>query len=298
MTQLSSPKTYDAVVIGGGPAGTQCALWLKMLGYTPIILEKNTMLGGQTLINPYPDAWNVAYKTLTGYEMAEQIHLNIQNEQIATCFNVRDIAISEHEKGFDLSFTADGKPRSLQSGYLVVATGVAANDGGIKSAHDIIIGPGKVIEATNFHDKYVFILGGGDNAFENYLKIKAKGAKSVKIFARHVRAMRKFIEKVPTENLYVGEYEVDDAHKTVNGKACDLICVMYGWKPAFKLPDNLKVLIDSKGFIEVDEQCKTSHPRIFAIGESTRRQHPCVTNAMSDGIVASKAIQKLLALIV
>ena len=87
---------------------------------------------------------------------------------------------------------------------------------------------------------------------------------------------------------------MDEANKTVNGQVCDIICVMYGWKPAFSLPSNLNILVDSKGFIEVDEQCKTSHPRIFAIGESTRRQHPCVTNAMSDGIVASKAIQKLI----
>ena len=33
-----------AVIIGGGPAGCQCALWLHMLGYDVLIVEKSKQL--------------------------------------------------------------------------------------------------------------------------------------------------------------------------------------------------------------------------------------------------------------
>jgi 2-polyprenyl-6-methoxyphenol hydroxylase-like FAD-dependent oxidoreductase len=31
-------------VVGGGPSGMSCALWLKHLGFVPILIEKNEKL--------------------------------------------------------------------------------------------------------------------------------------------------------------------------------------------------------------------------------------------------------------
>jgi 2,4-dienoyl-CoA reductase-like NADH-dependent reductase (Old Yellow Enzyme family)/thioredoxin reductase len=42
-------------VIGGGPGGMKCAMWLKERGHTPVIFEKTESLGGQIKTARYPD---------------------------------------------------------------------------------------------------------------------------------------------------------------------------------------------------------------------------------------------------
>ncbi len=42
-------------IIGGGPAGMKCALYLKERGHSPVIFEKSDALGGQLKTARYPD---------------------------------------------------------------------------------------------------------------------------------------------------------------------------------------------------------------------------------------------------
>ena len=44
-------------IIGGGPAGMSCALWLHNYGLYPIIIEKESALGGMARMSPYPNEW-------------------------------------------------------------------------------------------------------------------------------------------------------------------------------------------------------------------------------------------------
>lgn len=37
---------YDCTVIGAGPAGVSCAIWLKQLGFSVCIVDKNEKAGG------------------------------------------------------------------------------------------------------------------------------------------------------------------------------------------------------------------------------------------------------------
>ena len=42
-------------IIGGGPAGMSCALWLHNYGLHPVIIEQEAVLGGMAERNPYPN---------------------------------------------------------------------------------------------------------------------------------------------------------------------------------------------------------------------------------------------------
>ena len=44
-------------IIGGGPAGMSCALWLHNYGLRPVIVEQETALGGMARRSPYPNEW-------------------------------------------------------------------------------------------------------------------------------------------------------------------------------------------------------------------------------------------------
>jgi thioredoxin reductase (NADPH) len=49
------PRSTEAPVvpiIGGGPAGMSCALWLHNYGLHPVIIEKEPALGGMARLSP------------------------------------------------------------------------------------------------------------------------------------------------------------------------------------------------------------------------------------------------------
>ncbi len=56
--------TKVIAVIGGGPAGMSCALWLKHLDFSPIIIEQGPQLGGLQNISPFQNKW---YLGVPGY---------------------------------------------------------------------------------------------------------------------------------------------------------------------------------------------------------------------------------------
>jgi thioredoxin reductase (NADPH) len=68
MASISALK-FDAVVIGGGPAGASCALWLKLLGFSPTIIEERSRLGGLQNDSPYQNDWITPLVGLSGREV-------------------------------------------------------------------------------------------------------------------------------------------------------------------------------------------------------------------------------------
>jgi len=50
-----------------------------------------------------------------------------------------------------------------------------------------------------------------------------------------------------------------------------------------------------QGFLATDAvTAETSLPGVYAIGEVAQRMHPCVPTAMADGVIAAKAIERVL----
>jgi thioredoxin reductase len=181
----------------------------------------------------------------------------------------------------------------LRAPYLVLASGVRPADGGFRASENLLIGPGKQIAHRDFRDQSVAILGGGDNAFENYEFIRARGARSVHIFARSIRARREFLERIPPEDTSVGPYEVEAEAMTVAGQRYDVIVVLYGWTPALEFMRDHPLARDERGFVVTDRDSTESSIRnVFAIGEVAQRMHPCCVTSMADGVVAAKEIQR------
>jgi thioredoxin reductase len=159
----------------------------------------------------------------------------------------------------------------------------------------VIVGPGDEIMSADFQGKRVALLGGGDNAFENYAFVKERGASKATIYARTLRAQKQFVDRVPASDIVVGASDVDPAARTVNGQAYDWILVLYGWQANIGFLGDLQLTRDDRGFVQTDiVDAQTNVPGVYAIGEVAQRMHPCVPTAMADGVVAAKAIEKIL----
>ncbi len=292
MTQPMNNHPLTALIIGGGPAGTSCALWLKMLGHSPAILEKTSRLGGLQNKNPFPNEWIVGHAGATGEQIGAKIHDHIGMHGIPVYFQSSVISVSRSAAGAweTLAGSAQG-PVTIRSKYLVLATGVKPVADNFIETGSVLIGPGRKIVDFDYRAKRVAILGGGDNALENYLFVKDRGAAAVHVFARRLRARREFVKRVPADAISVRAYQAHQQTMSVDGEPFDAFLVFYGWAPVNPIAGHVALETDARGFIETDHRRRTSAHGIYAIGEVTQKNHPCVVTSMSDGIICAKDIQ-------
>lgn len=135
-TKSSDALPFDTIVAGDGPAGASCALWLKMLGYRPCIIEKSAALGGLQAESPYANSWVATAMDKKSAELAQEIHRNVFSNEI-DCFFGQCV---QHDGGTRVE--ADSG-MFVQTRTVVLATGVRSATGGLSASENIIIGPGK-----------------------------------------------------------------------------------------------------------------------------------------------------------
>lgn len=283
---------YDAAIVGGGPAGVSCAVWLARLGLAPILVERGPAIGGLCLSHPFPDNWNATLPGFTGPQVAENLALSLEQAGVPTLTSSATEHAAPHAAGYTLQVA--GRPAPIIARHLVLATGVRARtlpQPDARGVEGILVGPGSHIVSQDFQGRRVAVLGGGDNAFENALYAMGHGAQ-VDLYARTVRAQHQFVRQFPAEAITIGSYQVSPAALHVNGKAYDLVMVFYGWEPCMQFAHALNLRRSARGFVATDmETAQTSVPGVYAIGEVAQRLHPCVVTALADGVTAAKAIQ-------
>lgn len=109
-----------AVIIGGGPAGCQCALWLQMLGYETIIVEQTNILGGLQCQSPYLNNWLVGTIDLQGHEIAKNIQNHIEKMKIPVIYNSTLRSIKKIADKFEVKIGN----KIISTFAVVIATGV------------------------------------------------------------------------------------------------------------------------------------------------------------------------------
>lgn len=276
------------IVIGGGPAGASCALWLKKLGHEPLLVEARERLGGLQAENPFMNGWIATSLPARGDDVAVTIQRNIELAGVECRLATPVIGVRREGHGFVVTLRP-GEEVEVQ--MAVLATGVRPATGGIERAPGVLFGPGQQIAAADYRGKRVAILGGGDNAYENYLYMKERGARSVTIFARSVRARQAFRGLVDEADVRRGDYTADAEKRTVNGEPFDILTVFYGFRALLPGAMTPSPALDHAGYVTTGPRCETSVDGLYAIGEIANRMHPSCVTAMADGIVAAKAIQ-------
>lgn len=299
---------FFAAIIGGGPAGSQCALWLKHLGIPSLLLEKEQKLGGQQCIAPdaLSNHYVVSSTGMRASEIANAINENIKRHGVPHVCGASVDLVEDDGEWFKLTAKTSNGLHHAWSRYLVIATGVRQRDGGFIASESVFIGSAdpRIRSGEFFKGKRVAVLGGGDNAFECYGFLQLQKPEKLKIFARNIRAGAKHREPVPKVAIEEGGYNV---HINVNGQHCitltddpfgreffDYVIVNYGVEASRILKPGIDPERNAAGFITVDSLTKSSNPRIYAIGEATQRMHPCVSTSMADGTVCAKALEAVM----
>jgi thioredoxin reductase (NADPH) len=307
---LNETNVHELIVIGGGPAGYTAALYAARADLEPLVIEGFNW-GGQLMITSdvenypgYPDA-------VTGPEMMTD--LRRQAERFGATFITDDVT--------KVDFS--GPPHRVSVGddeYLaravVVATGASARWLGIDSEtrhKGRGVSACATCDAAFFRDKDVYVVGGGDSAFEEALFL-TKFASRVHLVHRRdqFRASRIMVDRAEANDKLdfvlnavvdeiVGDLKVEalrlrnTATDDVWEVPADGLFVAIGHDPNTALfVDQLDH--DENGYLVTQPgSTLTNVPGVFAAGDVQDHTYRQAITAAGSGCMAALDAEKFLA---
>src|SRR5262245_36297025 len=95
-------------IIGGGPAGMSCALWLHNFGLRPVIVEQERALGGMARRSPYPNEWLLGQPDQSARQNAAKFAGHIDKLAIEAWLDGRPRQLQREADGFRLDVACSG----------------------------------------------------------------------------------------------------------------------------------------------------------------------------------------------
>jgi len=301
-------KTYDVVIIGGGPAGLTAGLYSSRARLRTLLIE-NALFGGQMTTTEMIDNYPGFPQGITGSELSSSM------EEQAKRFGMEGVnqEITEVKLG-----GTSHSIRTPEAAYLcealIICTGAEYRKLGVPGETEFR-GKGVSYCATCdgafFNNSKIVVVGGGDSALTEALFL-TKFVKELTIIHRRdaLRATKIYQEKALANpkikflwNSVVQEIKGGDTVRSVlvknvkTGEVSPLdtegVFLFVGLTPRTEF---LKGLVDrdESGYILTDENCETSAHGVFAAGDCRKKLLRQVATAVGDGATAAFAAEKYL----
>lgn len=300
-------------IIGGGPSGLTASSFLRKAGYQVTIYEKQKDLGG-ILRRGIPE-FRLS-KDIVDKVIAQILALGIQVEYERELG--RNLSIAELEEKYDAIFLSVGAniPRKMM----------------IEGEElEGVFGGNSLLEVENhpdYHGKKVAIIGGGNVAMDCARTIKRLGAEQVVVIYRRseaeMPAEAKEIEDSKQEGVeflfltnitkILGSDKVEQIEciKTElvekegekrkvpvdieNSNYCvpmDFVVMAVGGKVDKAMLEEQDIAIGTRKYVSVDEDGRTSNPKVFAGGDVVGQTATVAWAARSGRDVAEKIVEYL-----
>ncbi|WP_239123881.1 FAD-dependent oxidoreductase [Rhizocola hellebori] len=296
---------YDAVVVGGGPAGLTAALYLARDGFDVLVADRGG-LGGQAGITEQLDNFPGFPEGIGGGEFADRL--------VAQCrrFGVELLSAAE-VAGFDrdgayltIRFSDDHK---VTASALLLAPGSTYRRLGVPGEQDFI-GAGvhfcATCEGAFYRDREVLVIGGGNSAVEEGVFL-TRYASKVTILVRGDRltASAVAVEKATTNSKIAIRYQSEvTAFNGGNGFTGVTLAdgseitgaaafVFIGLDPNTQF---LRDVVDLRpdGTIATSETLQTSSAGVFAAGDARFGSTKQLVSAAGEGATAALMIRSFL----
>ena len=300
---------YDAIIVGGGPAGLSAGIRLTQAKHRVLLLDKESF-GGPIMnvewINGYPGPGEKAAGAMLASEMVNQA------QQSGVEMELAEVVEIESYSGCKSVSCADG--RAHTSSVVILAGGLHSRKLGVPG-EEKFQGKGMIhcalCDAGLYRDQVVAVCGGGDAGLVEAMYLARFASKVLVIEAQprlsakpelqeraladsklEIRCGEKPVEilgseavtGIKVENAATGGKETLDVHG---------VLVHVGFAPTTGYLEGILTLDDS-GHIAVNDQFETEVPGIFAAGDITSGSQRRVAAAVADGQTAATGAQRLL----
>ncbi len=305
-------KRYDAIIVGGGPAGLSAAIYMARARFHVLVIEKEKM-GGQITITSevvnYPGIFKTDGEALTSemVRQAEAFGAEFLSANVTGLSLAGDTKVVHTDRG---DFEAMG---------LIYAAGAHPRLAGFTGEMEFR-GHGVAYCATCdgefFTGKDIFVIGGGYAAVEEALFL-TKYARKVHVIVRGadfsistaaVEELKEHPDVTISYRTEVVRVEGDSAIRRVvlrnrdSGEetACEAgtddffgVFVFVGYAPESGLLKG-QVALDPAGYVVTDREQQTNVSGVYAAGDICVKPLRQVVTAVSDGAIAATSMEKYL----
>jgi len=299
---VKSKKEYDVVVVGGGPAGVSSAVYSARKGFSVAIVAEN--IGGQVTETVAIENMISIPKT-TGSQLAANLKLHLNDYPIDVLEN-RMVNKFELIDGMKHISTSMGE--TLISPAVIIATGASWRHLNVPGENDYI-GSGVAFcthcDGPFYKGKKVVVVGGGNSGLEAAIDLssiatevtvleymdelkgdmvlqdKLKGISNVKIITS---AQTMNVEGDGNKlNAITFKHRNTEELETIN---TDGVFVQIGLTANSEIFKH-EVETNRIGEIEIDANCRTKTPGIYAAGDVSIVPYKQIVIAMGEGSKAA-----------
>lgn len=302
-------EIYDAVIIGGGPAGYTAGLYCARAGLKTMVIEMLSA-GGQMATTTKVENYPGYDEGIDGFDLGMKMQAQAEHfGAVSTFYEVKEVHLNENPKRI---ITGYGE---ILAKSVVIATGAVPRKLGLSNEASLV-GKGVAYCATCdgmfYKGKTVAVVGGGNSAAEEATTLSRICAKVYLIHRRDsLRADKVYLD--PLKNidnlefvwntavdklLYTDHFEGLAVTNKVTGEqsvlVCDGVFAAIGREPNTALVKG-QLELDEHSYIKADETGRTNIPGVFAIGDVRTKPLRQIVTAASDGAVTSVFVQEYLA---
>ncbi len=297
---LQTDKTYDVLIIGGGPAGMTAAVYCMRKGMAAALVTDN--VGGQMTDTAGIENY-LGYRYINGNELVDKFREQVM--QFGIAFE-SELKVDRLEKGpVFYAHLADG--RRIAAATILIASGAQPKRLSIPGEREFT-GRGvaycAICDAPFYADKTVVVVGGGNSGVAAAIDL-AKIATSVTLVQRseRLKADQILIDKLAEyKNV---RYLYNHQLRSINGQnrvasataysrltgaeeelVADGVFVQIGLLPSSGFAQGT-VAMNEFAEIVVDSYCQTDVPGIFAAGDVTTVPYKQIIIACGEGAKAA-----------
>ncbi len=304
-------ENYDVIIIGGGPAGLTAAIYASRARLSTLIIEKESF-GGQIVSTDGIENYPGIVEGDTGTTLVERMRK--QAETFGTKF-LRDEVID-----FDFSQkikTISTKGNTFSAKGVILSVGASHRKLDVKG-EDEFAGAGVSYCATCdgafFKDIEVFVVGGGDTAFQEALFLTKYASKVTIIHRRDSFRATKILQDKVEQNEKIS-FLLNSRIKEINGDglvgSITVENVLTGEETQF-FPNNAfntfgifvfagnipntklfekEIKLNPQGYFIVEKDMKVMDG-VYAAGDCIEKEFRQVVTATSDGAIAALELEK------
>ena len=300
-------KIFDAIIIGGGPAGLTAGIYLSRARMNSLLIEK-ALPGGQAILTEIIENYPGFPHGIAGPELMQKMEEQAVRFGLKLEYGeVEEVKIKE-----DKIKIVKINNQEYKTLTIILASGAEASKLEVPGEEELR-GRGvsycATCDAPFFKDQKIVVVGGGDTAIEEALYL-TKFVRELTIIHRRdrLRATKILQERVfsnkkmnfvwdsvvikilgnkKVESVLIQNKKTDKEKKIT----CQGVFVFVGYIPNSKILQGL-VKLDKRGYILTDNNMMASQEGIYVCGDVRKKLLRQVVTACGEGATAAFAAQK------